>query len=74
MAPPITYGNHYVYQVSAEVTLPAAYGEDVSSWTAWNGMSAIQATTGQEIGVVEADASDKAVKAGKATVTAKEGA
>ena len=73
VAPPITYGNHYVYQVSAEVTLPAAYGEDVSSWTAWNGMSAIQATTGQEIGVVEADASNKAVKAGKATVTAKEG-
>lgn len=37
-------------------------------------MSAIQATTGQEIGVVEADAANKAVKAGKTTVTAKEGA
>ena len=44
------------------------------SWTPWNGMSAIQATTGQEIGVVEADAANKAVKAGKTTVTAKEGA
>ena len=70
VAPPITYGNHYVYQVNTDVTLPAEYGEDVSSWTPWNGMSAIQATTGQEIGVVEADAANKAVKAGKATVTA----
>ena len=74
VTPPITYGNHYVYQVNTDVTLPSEYGEDVSSWTPWNGMSAIRATTGQEIGVVEADAANKAVKAGKATVTAKEGA
>lgn len=63
-----------MYQVNTDVTLPAEYGEDVSSWMPWNGMSAIQATTGQEIGVVEADAANKAVKAGKTTVTAKEGA
>lgn len=75
VSPTITYGNHYVYKVDTSVALPTSYGEDVSSgWTAWNGMDAITATTGQEIGIVEADASNKAVAAGETTVTAKEGA
>ena len=73
--PTITYGNHYVYQTGASVTLPKTYGEDVSTggWVAWNGMDGIVATTGNEIGIVEADASNKAVAAGKTTVTANGG-
>lgn len=72
--PTITQGNHYVYQTGASVTLPAEYGADVSSgWTAWNGTDEITATTGNEIGIVEADSGNKAVKAGKTTVTANGG-
>ena len=66
----LAYGNHYVYQVNTSVDLPTA-GEDVSSdWTAWDGVSEITATSGQEIAVVEADSNNKAVGAGKTTVTA----
>ena len=72
--PTITQGNHYVYQTGASVTLPAEYGADVSSgWTAWNGTDEITATTGNEIGIVEANSSNQAVKAGKTTVTANGG-
>lgn len=70
VTPQLTSGNHYVYQTGATVTLPTTYGQDVSSWTAWNGTDDIAATTGNEIGVVEADSNNGAVKAGKATVTA----
>ncbi len=70
VAPAITYGNHYVYKTDTAVTLPSSYGEDVSEgWTAWNGMDDIAATSGNEIGIVEADAAGKAVAAGKTTVT-----
>lgn len=70
VAPAITYGNHYVYKTDTAVTLPSSYGEDVSEgWTAWNGMDDIAATSGNEIGIAEADAAGKAVAAGKTTVT-----
>lgn len=70
VAPAITYGNHYVYKTDTAVTLPSSYGEDVfEGWTAWNGMDDIAATSGNEIGIVEADAAGKAVAAGKTTVT-----
>lgn len=70
VSPVLAYGNHYVYQVNTSVDLPTA-GEDVSSgWTAWDGVSEITATSGQEIAVVEADSNNKAVGAGKTTVTA----
>ena len=74
VTPTITYGNHYVYQTGASVTLPSTYGTDVSTgWTAWNGMDDIAATTGNEIGIVEANAQNQAVAAGKTTVTANGG-
>ena len=74
VTPAITYGNHYVYQTGASVTLPSTYGTDVSTgWTAWNGMDDIAATTGNEIGIVEANAQNQAVAAGKTTVTANGG-
>lgn len=74
VTPELTGGNHYVYQTGATVTLPTQYGADVSSgWTTWNGTDEIAATTGNEIGVVEANSSNQAVKAGKTTVTANAG-
>lgn len=74
VTPPKSNNNHYVYKTGATVDLPADYGADVSSgWTAWNGTDDIAAATGNEIGIVEADAGNKAVAAGKTTVTAKAG-
>lgn len=72
VSPAITYGNHYLYQVGTSITLPTTYGESVAEgYTAWNGMADITAANGQEIGIVEADAENKAVAAGKTTVVAK---
>ena len=61
-----------MYQVDASVTPPEA-GADVSEMTAWDGVSDITATNGQEILIVEADADNKAVAAGQATVVANGG-
>lgn len=73
VSPAITYGNHYLYQVGTSITLPTAYGESVAEgYTPWNGMADITAANGQEIGIVEADAENKAAAAGKTTVVAKE--
>ena len=74
VTPTLTEGNHYVYQTGASVTLPTEWGADVSSgWAAWNGTDQIAATTGNEIGVVEANSQNQAVGAGKTTVTANGG-
>ena len=74
VTPTLTYGNHYVYKTDTSVTLPTEYGEDVSEgWQSWDGTAEIAATTDNEIGVVEADTNNKAVAAGKTTVTANGG-
>ena len=74
VTPSLTYGNHYVYKTDTSVTLPTEYGEDVSEgWQSWNGTAEIAATTGNEIGIVESDTNNKAVAAGKTTVTANGG-
>ena len=70
--PLISYGNHYVYETGASVTPPAA-GQDVSDMDPWDGASDITATNGQEILIVEADAENKALAAGQATVVANGG-
>lgn len=70
VSPDLTDGNSYKTKVGATVTLPA-YGATVGSdWAAWDGSQAIQATTGQQVGVVEVDSGGKAVAGGTATVTA----
>ena len=62
--------NKYYYK-TGEAPLPyPAYGEAVSQ-TAWNGTDEIAAVTGNQIMIIEADSSGKALKAGIATVTAK---
>lgn len=63
-------GNVYKYKVgSAAETV--TYGQNVKTWTAWDGTSDITAASNQEITVVEAGSDYKALKAGNATVTAK---
>ena len=70
--PPASKGNTYVYKTGSTVTLPT-YGQTMSGWSTWDGSSDIAATTGNEIGIVEVNASNQAVAAGKTTVTANAG-
>lgn len=73
VAPALTEGNSYMYQVGASVELPA-YGETLSTpWTEWNGTEDITATNGQQIAVVEVNSTDQAISGGTATVTANGG-
>ena len=73
VAPALTEGNSYMYQVGASVTLPA-YGETLSTpWTEWDGTEDITATNGQQIAVVEVNSTDQALSGGTATVTANGG-
>ena len=63
-------GNVYKYKVgSAAETV--TYGQNVKTWTAWDGTSDITAASNQKITVVEAGSDYKALKAGNATVPAK---
>lgn len=71
VSPTLTSGNTYKYKVSDNATFPA-YGQNVKTWTVWDGTADITAATGKEIVIVECDANYQAVKAGIATVTAKE--
>lgn len=65
--------NKYYYKTGAAPLVYPAYNEVVSS-TSWDGSTGITATTGQQIMIIETDSSNKALKAGVATVTAKAGA
>lgn len=63
-------GNGYKYKV-ADSTTAVTYGQNVQTWTAWDGTADITAQTGKVVTVVECDSAYKALKAGNATVTAK---
>lgn len=63
-------GSLYKYKTAASAT-PVVYGQNVQTWTAWDGTSDITATTGQVVTVVECGSDYKAKSAGNATVTAK---
>nr|DAU37967.1 MAG TPA: major tail protein [Caudoviricetes sp.] len=65
--------NKYYYKTGVAPLAYPAYNEVVSS-TSWDGSAGITATTGQQIMIIETDSSNKALKAGVATVTAKAGA
>lgn len=65
-------GNSYKYKTSTSVALPSAGDILTTGWTAWDGSAAITATTGNQIVIVEVvTATNAAVNAGIATVTAK---
>lgn len=63
-------GNSYKIKTGAAAT-PVVYGQNVQTWTAWDGTADITATTGQVVTVVECGSDYKAKSAGNATVTAK---
>lgn len=71
VTPSSASGSSYVYLLGTALELPYA-GEDCApfagGYTAWDGTSEIQAATGQEILIVEANAAHEAQKAGIATV------
>lgn len=70
VSPTLTAGNSYKYKVADNAVLPAV-GQNVRTWSSWDGTSDITAATGKEIVVVECDAAYRAVKGGVATVMAK---
>lgn len=70
VSPAKASGNSHKYKVGASANV-VTYGQNVQTWTAWDGSADITAATGQVITIVECDSSYKAVKAGNATVTAK---
>lgn len=62
--------NVYKYKV-ATGAVTVGYGQNLRSWTTWDGKADIKAATGQKITVVECDGAYKALNAGSASVTAK---
>lgn len=62
--------NGYKYKVADSATT-VTYGQNVQTWTVWDGTADITAQTGKVVTVVECDSAYKALKAGNATVTAK---
>ena len=63
-------GETYKYKVATEEPT-VVYGQNLKSWTTWNGTSDITAATGKKITIASVDANYKAQAAGSATVTAK---
>lgn len=63
-------GNVYKYKVGA-TAIDVAKGQNVRTWSTWDGTSDITATNGDKITLVEAGSDYKAIGAGVATVTAK---
>lgn len=73
VAPAAASGNSYKYQTGASVQLPA-YGETLNGgWTDWDGSEEITATSGQQIAVVEVNASNQAIAGGVTTVVSNGG-
>lgn len=62
--------NVYKYKLGASAET-VTYGQNVKSWSVWDGHSDINATAGQKITVVEADSTFKAQNAGNAPVSVK---
>lgn len=62
--------NVYKYKLGAAAET-VTYGQNVKTWSAWDGHSDINAAAGQKITVVEADSTFKAQNAGNATVSVK---
>lgn len=64
-------GNVYKYKAASGTAPDVTYGQNVRSWSAWDGISDLTITNGYKVTVVEADATFKALNAGEATVTSK---
>lgn len=71
VSPAKAEGGVYKYKVG-DAAVAVTLGQNVASWSVWDGTSDITAATGKVITLVEASADYKAVKVGTVTVTAKE--
>lgn len=61
-----------VYKYKAGTTAPTVtYGQNLRTWSTWDGESDLTIATGQKVTVAECDSTYKALNAGNATVTAK---
>jgi hypothetical protein len=68
---PMPHGNHsYVYQVGTGLTLPARLEPCLpgSTWIAWDGLSPIPVSSGQQIMIVEINDEYAAERSGMVTV------
>ena len=61
-------GNSYVYKTHASVAPAVTIGQDLATWSTWDGTSEIAATSTYKITIAEVNASKLAVKAGNTTV------
>ena len=64
-------GEGYVYKTHATDAPAVSLGDDVSTWSTWNGSANITATTGHKITVAVKDSNGEAVAAGSTDVTSK---
>ena len=70
VTPSLETGHMYKYKTAADAAPAVTYGQNVRTWTAWDGKSDITATTGHHITVVECDNTYKALKSGTDTIAA----
>ena len=59
------------YKTNASVATSVTYGMDVKTWTKWDGVSEISATSGHHITVVECDQNYKAIRSGDVVAVVK---
>lgn len=60
-----------LYKVKAGTTAPtAAYGQNVRTWSNWDGTSDLAIATGQKVTVAECTSDYRVIRSGSATVTA----
>lgn len=59
------------YKTNASAATSVTYGMDVKTWTKWDGVSEITATSGHHITVVECDQNYKAVRSGDVVAVVK---
>ena len=64
-------GRTYQYKTNSTTAPTAAYGDVLSGWTVWDGVSDITATTGHKISVCEVGTDGKVKRYGTTTVTSK---
>ena len=59
------------YKTNVSAATSVTYGMDVKTWTKWDGVSEISATSGHHITVVECDQNYKAIRSGDVVAVAK---
>ncbi|MFL0197000.1 hypothetical protein ACJDU8_15745 [Clostridium sp. WILCCON 0269] len=71
VSPQLDEDNSYAYKLGTELSLPGYFDvcDSTNGYTKWNGIAEIAAMAGNDIIVVEIDKNNKAIRAGKITVT-----